>query len=382
MKANKSMVMRGIFTALTIWGLVFTACGDGGGDPVPVPGVTLNKTSAGLIVGETEVLTVTVANADNNAVTWSSSNTAVATVSDGTVTAVAVGNANIIVTTQNGGHTAQCVVTVRLVGMVQISAGTFTMGSPTTEPDRSNEETQHSVKLTKSFYMGKYEVTQEQYQAVMEKTIQEQQVLAGTSKTDYGRGVDYPMYYVSWYDAIVFCNKLSVKEGLSPVYSISGSTDTSTWGQVPTSKDTTWNAVIMDKSKNGYRLPTEAEWEYACRAGTTTAWYTADTEDGPPHLNTAAWYDNSATHQVGVKTANAWGLYDMHGNVWEWCWDWDNPHGSKAETDPIGFSTGTFRVRRGGGWAGGAQHLRSASGDEDLPSTRRDDTGFRLVRGE
>jgi formylglycine-generating enzyme required for sulfatase activity len=381
MKAKRNSGIGGIFAVVALFGawtlMALTACGDSGGDPVSVPGVTLNKTSAGLIVGETETLTVTVANADDNAVTWSSNNTAVATVSDGTVTAVAVGNATITVTTQNGGHRAQCVVTVRLVGMVQIPAGTFTMGSPVGEPNRSSDEIQHSVTLTKGFYMGKYQVTQKQYQEVMGA------LPTSLSGSSYGVGENYPVYYVSWYDAIVFCNKLSMMEGLKPVYSISNSTDTSTWGPVPTSSNTTWNAVKMVSGANGYRLPTEAEWEYACRAGTTTAWYTADTVDGPPHLNTAAWYTNNAgfkTQQVGLKTANEWGLYDMHGNVWEWCWDWNGPPVSAAQTDPIGFSIGTFRVFRGGSWTGGAEHLRSAFGSEDLPSTRRNDVGFRLVR--
>jgi formylglycine-generating enzyme required for sulfatase activity len=391
MKANKSMVMRGIFTALAIWGLVFTACGDGGGDPVPVTGVELNKTSASLIVGETLTATVAPANATNKAVTWSSSDTTVVTVSSsGAVTPVKSGSATITVTTVDGGKTAQCAVTVISVvqeiqnNMVFIAAGNFTMGSPTTEPNRSNDELPHQVTLTKSFYTGKYQVTQEQYQAVM-----------GSNPSSFTTAVDgesgtpgkLPVEMVSWYDALVFCNKLSMMEGLDPVYSISGSTAPDDWGAVPTSSDDTWNTVTMVPGANGYRLPTEAEWEYACRAGTTTAWYTDNTEAGTPHLNTAAWYSNNAgskTHQVGLKISNAWGLYDMHGNVCEWCWDRYGTYASGNQTDPLGEVPGTYyypyRMERGGDWHSNVQYLRSAYRGNFHPYSRLIYIGFRLVR--
>jgi uncharacterized repeat protein (TIGR02543 family) len=268
-----------------------------------------------------------------------------------------------------------------IIEMVYVSAGIFTMGSPTDEENRRSDETQHSVTLT-GFYMGKYEVTQEQYVEVMgmgSNPSNFKTAVAGESGTP-GK---LPVETVSWYDAIVFCNKLSMMEGLNPVYSISGSTDPSTWETVPTSSDATWDAVVMDKNKNGYRLPTEAEWEYACRAGTTTAWYTGNTEDGTPHLNTAAWYSNNAsskTHKVGLKTANAWGLYDMHGNVHEWCWDLYGNYPSEAQTDPIGAVTGTGRVYRGGAWANPASILRSAYRNSIPPFNRDIYFGFRLVR--
>jgi formylglycine-generating enzyme required for sulfatase activity len=267
------------------------------------------------------------------------------------------------------------------VEMVQIDAGTFFMGSPETEADRQTNETQHSVTLTKGFYMGKYEVTQEQYDAVMGSNPSYfKTALTGEDGTPGKR----PVEYVSWYNAIVFCNNLSVAEGLDPVYSISNSTDPDDWGAVPTtSSNATWDQAVMDKSKNGYRLPTEAEWEYVCRAGTATAWYTGNAEDGTPHLNTAAWYSNNAgskTHQVGLKTANAWGLYDMHGNVFEWCWDWYKEDITADNTDPTGAVTGTNRVRRGGDWDYDAQHLRSAYRGAYNPYFRSSIIGFRLVR--
>ncbi|WP_461245849.1 formylglycine-generating enzyme family protein [Treponema sp. R6D11] len=263
--------------------------------------------------------------------------------------------------------------------MVTITGGTFTMGSPTNEPSRNTDETQHSVTLS-GFKMGKYEVTQEQYQAVMGSNPSNfTSAVAGESNTP-GK---LPVEKVSWYDALVFCNKLSVMEGLNPVYSINGITDPSFWitnngGTIPASDNATWNAVVMDKSKNGYRLPTEAEWEYACRAGTTTAYNTGDTIS-----ENTGWYNNnssSKTHQVGLKPENTFGLYDMHGNVLEWCWDWYEDYSSGTQTDPTGVATGTYKVKRGGSYYNASNVLRSACRYVDVSYSQGLYSGIRVVR--
>jgi formylglycine-generating enzyme required for sulfatase activity len=249
--------------------------------------------------------------------------------------------------------------------MVWISDGTFYMGSPTTEPQRDNNEIQHRVTVS-SFYMGKYQVTQEEYETVMEE-----------NPSTSNKGYNYPVENVRWYDALVFCNKLSMREGLIPAYRISGSTDPAAWGGVPTSSDATWNAVTIVADSTGYRLPTEAQWEYACRAGTTTAYNTGNTISD----NTGWCSSNSGgkSHTVGEKPANAWGLYDMHGNVWEWCWDWFGSYSSGAQTDPGGAVSGSSRVLRGGSWIDYGQNLRSAYRDY-YPNFRDSSIGFRLAR--
>ncbi len=217
--------------------------------------------------------------------------------------------------------------------LVQIPAGKFQMGSPETEKDRKKDEgPQHEVTISKPFYMGVYEVTQDQYQAVM------------GSKPSRFIGSRNPVEQVSWNDAVEFCRKLSQQTGKS------------------------------------VRLPTEAQWEYACRAGTLTRFSFGDSDGS---MDSYAWYSKNSggqTNPVGQKQPNAWGLYDMHGNVWEWCSDWyADSYVNANNVDPQGPGSGTYRVLRGGSWGGNPRGCRSAARDGIVPVLRdRHRLGFRV----
>ena len=256
--------------------------------------------------------------------------------------------------------------------MVRIQGGTFTMGSPASEPGRGHNEDQHQVTVS-SFYMGKYEVTQKEYQEIM-----------GTNPSNF-KGDNLPVESVSWYDAIEYCNKRSQKEGLTPAYIINkNQSDPNNTNSSDTVKWTvTWN-----KNTNGYRLPTEAEWEYACRAGTMTPFSTgnnittsqANYDGNRPYNNNAKGTYREKMTPVGSFASNAWGLYDMHGNVREWCWDWFGNYTSGSQTDPVGASSGDGRVDRGGSWSSDSLFLRSARRFAVAPFVRTYNLGFRLVR--
>jgi formylglycine-generating enzyme required for sulfatase activity len=380
----------GIIVLVAVIGITFAACDNGSGTsrptptptPTPSPGgnqtpVATDYTFGNLsqTAGSVTAVTITAKNGKSSGAVGNiryAGNTAIpqaAGIYAVTFDVAAATGWNAVT-----GLSAGNLAVDTLVEMVQIQGGTFTMGSPENEVNRSAAETQHSVTLTQGFYMGKYTVTQEQYQAVM-----------GTNPSSFTTPVSpetstakRPVEQVSWYDALVFCNKLSMSEGLSPAYRISGSTDPAAWGVVPTVDNATWNAVEIVAGSTGYRLPTEAQWEYACRAGTTTAYNTGATIND----NTGWYSDNSGdrTREVGGKPANAWGLYDMHGNVWEWCWDWYETYASDAQTDPTGAVSGNYRMLRGGSWYHVGQNLRSAYRSSGGPYGRRDFFGFRLVR--
>ena len=262
-------------------------------------------------------------------------------------------------------------------GFVLIPAGTFQMGSNAGYDDNKPV---HEVTITKDFYMGKYEVTQAEYEKYCSYG-------SSSPSSTYGDGENYPAYYVSWYDALVYCNKRSMAEGLTPCYSISNSTDPDDWGTVPTSSDSTWNAVECNWNANGYRLPTEAEWEYAARAGDNIV--DALTYSGTSDVNELddyAWYyDNSESisHEVGTKLPNEFGLYDMSGNVWEWCWNWytdSYDDTTEGGDDPTGASSGSGRVFRGGSWDGDSDVCAVSCRYGDNPYGRGSDLGLRLVR--
>ena len=214
-----------------------------------------------------------------------------------------------------------------------LPGGTFTVG----DANGFDDETPHQVTLTKAFEFGVYAVTQEQYEQVM-----------GTNPSKF-KGSQNPVEKVSWDDAVEFCRKLS---------------------ELPAEK----------KAGYVYRLPTEAEWEYACRAGTTTAYSFGDSDS---QLGDYAWYGANSgkrTHPVGQKKPNAWGLYDMYGNVWEWYQDWYGGYPVSSVTDPAGASSGSDRVIRGGSWSYDSDGCRSAVRGSLTPDHRLLHLGFRVLR--
>ena len=265
---------------------------------------------------------------------------------------------------------------------VLIPAGSFQMGS---NYDNDYYEPYykpvHEVTITKPFYMGKYEITQAEYEKYCSYTG------SNSPSSSYGDGDNYPAYYVSWYDALVYCNKRSMAEGLTPCYSINDSPNPEDWGDVPTSSNGTWNSVECNWNANGYRLPTEAEWEYAARAGDNTEdSLTYSGTSNVDELGDYAWYYDSAndnTHEVGTKLPNAFGLYDMSGNVWEWCWNWftsEYDENTEGGSDPTGSSAGSNRVYRGGSWLSSSDYCAVSAHGNDGPISRYNGLGFRVVR--
>ncbi|HOZ45258.1 MAG TPA: formylglycine-generating enzyme family protein [Candidatus Hydrogenedentes bacterium] len=228
--------------------------------------------------------------------------------------------------------------------MVRIECGTFTMGSPAGELQRGDDEAQLQVTLTHDYSIGKYEVTKAQWEAVMHSKPWEGQ-------DEVNDAADSPAEYISWNQAQAFISALNAATGKT------------------------------------FRLPTEAEWEYACRAGTTTMQYWGDDPEFADLDEHAWWFGNTSAvgqdgvHACGEKKPNAWGLYDMIGNVWEWCTDWYGPYPDEAVKNPGGPEEGTFRVVRGGNWECGAgPYLRSADRESDRPNSVVFRTGFRVAR--
>lgn len=259
---------------------------------------------------------------------------------------------------------------------VLIQGGTFQMGSPEEEAWRSEDEVRHTVTVS-DFYMSAYELTQAEYQEI-----------TGENPSSFS-GEDLPVENISWLDAVSYCNARSEREGLTPAYTVNGT-------------DVTW-----DRSADGYRLPTEAEWEYACRAGTTTPFntetsisaeecnyyghYPYEIEDNyfsQGNLTTKPGEYRQTTVPVGSFSPNPWGLYNMHGNVGEWVWDYygaynsanESAVGAEEQTDPTGAETGTLRVYRGGGWNDFAKNMRSAYRAALAGDKGSFNIGIRLVR--
>ena len=311
--------------------------------------IFVNPTSLSLSVGATSNCTISNGTSPYSA---SSSNTSVATasVSGSTliVTGISAGSATITVS-DSGSDSATVSVTVSGTSSTYTNslgqtfnlllAGTFTMGSPSDELGRWDDETQHQVTLTQPFYMQTTEVTQAQWEAVM-----------GSNPSYFSWCPTCPVEKVSWNDVQSYITKMNLR------------------------------------GDGTYSLPTEAQWEYAARAGSTTAFYNGGITgagcDYDQNLNAIGWYcynSGSETHPVAGKAPNAWGLYDMSGNVYEWCQDWYGSYSASAVTDPQGPSTGSYRVLRGGSWYGNAQYCRAAFRDYGRPGYGYYIIGFRLV---
>jgi len=350
-----------------------------GGTNIQVTGVSLNYTTANLTVNQTKLLTATVipSDASNQMVFWSSSNSNVATVADGLVTAKAAGSATITVRTDDGNKTDTCNVTVSMPvtpdGFVLVEGGTYQMGLPESYSGEHNadEHPQHTVILS-PYFIKKYEVTQEEWTNTMPN-----------NPSDHVHP-NNPVEMVSWYEILIYSNKRSLSEGLTPCYTIKGTTNPSSWGAAPTDEfDTDWNAVICNWNANGYRLPSEAEWEYAAKGGINSNGYIYS---GSNNIGDVAWYGlNSGNYprQVGGKTPNELGIYDMSGNVWEKCWDLHGEYSSTTQTNPHGWGTMSTHVDRGG------SYLTAGSIDCGCTVTRRWNSnphkkkewvGFRLCR--
>lgn len=247
-----------------------------------------------------------------------------------------------------------------LTEMIFINGGTFTMGTPGAELQRESDEEQHQVTVS-PFWASKYEVTQAEYADVM-----------GINPSNF-KGDRFPVDSVSWYDAIEFCNRLSAKYNLSPYYKIDRTgTDSNNLNAQDTLK-----YVVTILGGNGFRLLTESEWEYACRAGTTTAYSFGNNISGI-QANYADSGRNSTT-PVGSYKPNSYGLYDMHGNVWEWCWDWYGPY-TGAVKDSTGAVSGSYRTMRSGSWNNLPALLRSGRRTHLVPNSNGFYAGLRVAR--
>jgi formylglycine-generating enzyme required for sulfatase activity len=261
------------------------------------------------------------------------------------------------------------------VGWSCIPPGSFTMGSPTGERDRESQEVQHLVTLTRAFWMSQTEVTQRAWRALMAKD----------PSSHASCGLDCPVERMTWYETLAYANAASVHDGLSPCYF----TDAGSVYDAAAALARQAAKWPEGPGCAGYRLPTEAEWEFAARAGSPSPFPDGGSSMGKActpvlaPLDAVGWYCGNANdlpQPVARRGANAWGLHDVHGNVWEWVWDTGGSYPNGPVTDPLGPASGSERISRGGAYHNGPHHCRAAVRASDPATAVYPDTGFRLVR--
>lgn len=257
--------------------------------------------------------------------------------------------------------------------MILVNGGTFQMGSLVGMAD---ERPVHTVTLS-NFYIDTFAMTQESWLKIMPTNPS----YFGTNPSPSENQLRRPVERVSQYDAFIYCNKRSIKEGLTPCYVINGTDDTQKWGTPPIFSNKTWNSVICRWNADGYRLPTEAEWEYAARGG-----HLASNHHNFHITDEESWHKNNSgmiTHAVGLKKPNVLGLHDMFGNVWEWCWDWYTSYTEDSAVNPrsdAGDKPDVDRIGRGGAWNAEPSDCTPFFRNGGSPSARYSFIGFRVVR--
>lgn len=257
--------------------------------------------------------------------------------------------------------------------LTRINGGTFQMGSPTQDSAaRTDEKPQRSVTVG-DFMMGVREVTWAEWYEVM-----------GVDPDEDAEEIEeyaaFPASEISWYEAIVYCNRLSALKGLRPCYSVGGKTDPDAWGDLPEEDNSAWNAVKCDFQATGFRLPIEAEWEYAARGGAASKNTPYPGSEDPDAVAIHGYGEEDGPDYAGMAEPNEAGLFDMGGNVAEWCWDWYAPYPKNAEKSPAGPAKGKTRVLRGGSFSSGATDVRCAARGNGDPWEFSPENGFRVVR--
>lgn len=345
------------------------------GSNLAAPVITQQPQSQTVNMGQNVTFTVTAKGNPTPSYQWRKYGTNISDTSASlTISSVQItdaGTYSVVVSNSEGSDTSNGAVltTTTLSSIISIPGGTFQMGSTY---GFMNEKPVHSVTIS-AFYMDKTDVTQADYFALM-----------GVNPSYFTGDSLRPVEHLTWFDAVLYCNARSKRDLRDTVYTFTDITGTSG------NDCSAFGGLSVDFTKNGYRLPTEAEWEYACRAGTTTDYYWGRNYPPTTAADTAAidtnavwnYNSNNTTARVGTKLPNAWGLYDMSGNVWEWCNDWYDYtyYQSSSSADPTGPSTGSYRVLRGGSWnSGGNNYQRSAYRIMNYPYFWYSDVGFRCV---